>query len=263
VSITDLKAGQFRAIVHKPIKTGRLLPSGRRIYVVGDIHGQLDLLQALSAEIERLEAVLDAAHTHEVFLGDYIDRGPASAGVIDWLAARTCSNRMRICLRGNHEWLMQAFIASPDAFEAWRSVGGGATLASYGISRHLQAERSALARMWREFLLKVPQEHVNFLSKLWQFYQAGDYFFVHAGLRPGLRLEAQTERDMLWIRSEFLDSNHDFGVTVVHGHSPARDVVFRPNRIGLDTGAYATGLLSCVMLERDEATVIQVRPAGL
>jgi serine/threonine protein phosphatase 1 len=258
-----LPSGLYSVSMRPAIKTGRSLPVGRRIYAIGDIHGQLDLLHALFYVIERLEAIQEAAHTHEVFLGDYVDRGPSSAGVIEWLATTATPARSRVCLRGNHEWLMQAFKASPDAFEAWRSVGGTETLMSYGVARGVPNDRAAVTRLWREFLLKLPPAHDEFLDSLWPFYQAGDYFFVHAGLRPGVALEAQSERDMLWIRTEFLSSDHDFGLMVVHGHSPAADVVVTANRIGLDTGAYATRVLSCVMLERDEATVIQVRPAGL
>lgn len=252
----------FTVTVEPAIRTGYVVPTGQRLYVVGDLHGQLDLLERLLSAIERLEATLPPAKVSEIFLGDYIDRGPASAGVIDRLANRRSARRERICLRGNHEWLMEAYLDHPDAFESWRAVGGADTLASYGIERRLQIDRSSRSRVWREFQLGLPVSHREFLSGLKLFHRVGGYFFVHAGLRPGLRLEQQSERDMLWIRSVFLDSDADFGVMVVHGHSPALDVTFRPNRIGLDTGAYATRILSCVMLEADEATIIQVRPVA-
>ncbi|PTM41722.1 serine/threonine protein phosphatase 1 [Bosea sp. 124] len=239
-----------------------MLPVGQRIYVVGDIHGRLNLLHAMHTAIDQIELSLADADSHELFLGDYVDRGPASAGVIEWLSAPS-PQRGRICLRGNHEWLMQAYLRAPDGFEAWRAVGGGDTLVSYGIDRRIWADRSSRTRTWREFQLAFPQRHQAFLAGLLSFHQIGDYLFVHAGLRPGLPLGQQSELDMLWIRSDFLDSDAEFGMMVVHGHSPARDVEFRHNRIGVDTGAYATSVLSCVMLERDQAMVIQVRPEGV
>lgn len=238
-----------------------MLPAGMRVYVVGDIHGHLNLLHAMHAAIDQVEASLPGADIHEVFLGDYVDRGPASAGVIEWLSAPS-PKRNRICLRGNHEWMLQAYLAEPDGFDAWRSMGGGDTFASYGVERRIQADRLSRARMWREFQLALPQHHRAFLTELRSSHRIGDYLFVHAGVRPGVAIEKQSERDMLWIRSEFLDSDAEFGAMVVHGHSPARNVEFRRNRIGVDTGAYATRVLSCVMLEGGEATVIQVRPDG-
>jgi serine/threonine protein phosphatase 1 len=252
---------RFAVAAEPAVRTGWRVPAGQRLYVVGDLHGQLDLLERLLGAIERLEETLPPARISEIFLGDYVDRGPASAGVIDHLANRRSADRERICLRGNHEWLMQAYLDRPDAFEPWRAVGGADTLTSYGVGRRLQVDNSSRIRAWREFQLGLPASHRDFLAGLKPFHRVGGYFFVHAGLRPGLDLEQQSERDMLWIRSDFLDSDADFGVMVVHGHSPTRDVTFRSNRIGLDTGAYATRILSCVMLEADEATVIQVRPA--
>lgn len=262
-AVSDINLGQSRCVVNvePSVRTGRTVPAGERVYAIGDLHGQFDLLEAMSAVILHLETILPAKRSRQVFLGDYVDRGPDTASVIEWLV-NAPSAIERVCLCGNHEALMLGYLESPEALDAWRSVGGGDTLASYGISRRLQGDRASRTRMWREFKLTFPAQHRQFLSELHTVYQVGEYIFAHAGLRPGVPLGQQSVRDLLWIRSEFLDSEAEFEGMVVHGHSPARDVVFRRNRIGVDTGAYVTRVLSCVMLEADEATVIQVRPRG-
>jgi serine/threonine protein phosphatase 1 len=244
--------------IRKPFRTGRTLPAGRRVYAVGDLHGQLDLLGALLAEIDRLEGVLPPAETEEVFIGDYVDRGPASAGVLACLAGP--SPRRRICLKGNHEVMMQSFLSLPDNFQDWRQVGGLNTLASYGVARPGPNEQDGVNRVWRTFQQAVPEAHRIFIEHLWHFYRLGDYLFVHAGIRPGVAMDAQEPRDLFWIRGEFLESPIEHGFLVVHGHSPALDVDIHPNRIGIDTGAYATRRLSCLMLQDDNAWVIQVHP---
>jgi serine/threonine protein phosphatase 1 len=239
----------------------RRVPDGYRIYAVGDVHGQSDLLEAMLNAIDRSEATLPPAITIEIFMGDYVDRGPASAGVIERLAQPAAGNRQRVCLRGNHEQMMSLFLEDPTVLNGWRTMGGLDTLASYGIARQLIADPASGPRLRREFFLKVPEHHRKFLRELWLYFQFGDYVFVHAGLRPGIMFEQQSERDMLWIRDDFLKSDADFGFTVVHGHSPAPQVDVRPNRICVDTGAYATRRLSCAVLEGETVCVLQVGPA--
>jgi serine/threonine protein phosphatase 1 len=236
------------------------MPEGQRIYAIGDVHGQIDLLEALLEKIASLEAKLPPARTTELFLGDYVDRGSASMQVIGRLAEPLECGRQRICLRGNHEAAMQAFLDDPNMFDPWRAIGGLDTLASYGLPRRLPRERSGLMQMWRAFSLAVPAAHKAFLSRLPLMHEAGSYLFVHAGVRPGRPLAEQSEHDLMWIRSEFLESEASFGPIVVHGHTPGTQVVFRRNRIGVDTGAYATRRLSCVVLQDDKAFVLQARP---
>jgi serine/threonine protein phosphatase 1 len=247
-------------VVRTSVPTGRLLPPGRRIYAIGDIHGQADLLATLMEGIDQLEATLPPAFVQEVYLGDYVDRGPASAAIIERLAAAAPPPRRRVCLCGNHEWLMRSFLRDPRTFESWRSVGGFDTLTSYGVARRLIPDDKSLHELWREFNSALPPDHRQFLHHLWPFFRIGDYFFVHAGLRPRVPLEQQTERDMMWIRSEFLAASEEIGITVVHGHTPAANVEITPHRIGVDTGAYATRTLSCVMLQHGTATVLQAAP---
>ncbi len=210
--------------------------------------------------IDRAEATLHAAQTTEILLGDYVDRGPQSSEVIELLRTTTNPERQRICLLGNHEQMLLRFMGQSSTWDRWRSMGAISTLASYGVSRELLKTSVGPDLLHNEFHKIVPTEHLAFLMQMPVHHRIGDYFFVHAGLRPRVPLERQTQQDMLWIRSEFVRSEHDFGLTVVHGHTPSPDAEVLPNRIGVDTGAYATGHLSCVMLENETATVFQVGP---
>jgi serine/threonine protein phosphatase 1 len=155
---------------------------------------------------------------------------------------------------------MRAFLRHPAAYDDWRSIGGRDTLASYGLPRRLLQEREGILRTWREFNLVIPAHHRAFIEDLPVLHRAGDYVFVHAGIRPGKPVEEQVVQDLLWIRTEFLSCEDDYGFVVVHGHTPSRQVEFRTNRIGVDTGAYATRILSCILLQDDRAVVIQARP---
>jgi len=225
-------------------------PAGVRLYAIGDIHGRLDLLRDLMQRIEA-DARQHAGPIQVVFLGDYVDRGPHSAEVIDWLVNNCPRDVFRSFLRGNHEELLLQLWEnelSDDSLSAWLSYGGRETLSSYGIgaaivySDDLMAIRSAA-------VANVPTAHHQFLRELKNAARFGDFFFAHAGIRPGIPLEAQSANDLLWIREPFLSSREDHGAVVVHGHSIAREVQERGNRIGIDTGAYATGRLTalCVL----------------
>ncbi|MCB4770224.1 serine/threonine protein phosphatase [Ancylobacter sp. Lp-2] len=226
------------------------IPDGLRVYAFGDIHGRLDLLERLLETVER------DAQGHEgvrlVFLGDYVDRGPDSRAVIERVL-RLQQERGAICLTGNHEAMMRAALDGSGPLDRWLGNGGVAALASYGVAAE-DVGGKALRRAARE---AIPPEHAAFLAGLGFSAEFGDYFFCHAGVRPGVALERQTAHDLIWIRRVFLDSTADFGKRVVHGHTPVEEVDIRANRINVDTGAWKTGRLSCVVLEGAEVRVLQ------
>jgi serine/threonine protein phosphatase 1 len=226
------------------------IPPGLRVYAVGDVHGRADLLTQLFSGID---ADLDANPTPRavhVFLGDYIDRGPDSREVLDLLIARSERHEM-IFLKGNHEVLIEQFLRRPDTLATWRQVGGIQTLLSYGVKPSFSpdpAEQAALARWLADVL---PPAHIRFFRSLQASFSCGDFFFVHAGVRPGVPLSQQTDEDMFWIREKFLRCRDKFAKIIVHGHTPVAEVEFHSNRINVDTGAFATGRLSCLRIEGD------------
>jgi serine/threonine protein phosphatase 1 len=226
-----------------------------RIYAIGDIHGRLDLLERAIAAIRRdVEDHGPAALI--VTLGDYIDRGPQSRGVLDRLIENPFPASY-VALKGNHETLLDIFLAEPTSGPFWLQQGGLQTLQSYGI--RLKGLMAANFREARDQLqAALPAAHVNFLHSLKTSLSHGKYFFCHAGVRPGVPLEGQSEDDLLWIRDEFLSSSADFGKIIVHGHTPVPEPEVRPNRIGIDTGAFATGRLTCVALSGDAPRFLQV-----
>jgi diadenosine tetraphosphatase ApaH/serine/threonine PP2A family protein phosphatase len=217
----------------------------KHIYAIGDIHGRLDLLERAITAIRRdVEQYGPAALT--VTLGDYIDRGPQSRGVLDRLIENPFPTSY-VALKGNHEALLEDFLADPATGPHWRQQGGVETLQSYGI--HLRGLMPAdFAEARNQLRAALPASHLNFLRSLKTSLSRGKYFFCHAGVRPGVPLERQSEDDLLWIRDEFLNRHTDFGKIVVHGHTPVPEPEVLPNRIGIDTGAFATGRLTCVVL---------------
>ncbi len=228
------------------------VPQGIRLYAIGDVHGRADLLAQLLAEIDADLRAHPAAREMQIFLGDYVDRGPDSRGVLDLLVARS-ERHETIFLKGNHEVLFEEFLRNPESFATWRDVGGIDTLLSYGIrpsSNPDAAEQTVLAQRLADVL---PPAHRQFLESLKRSFTCGDFFFVHAGVRPGVPLSQQTDDDLFWIRDEFLLSDEKFGKIIVHGHNPVMDVEFHSNRINIDTGAFVTGRLSCLRIESDEA----------
>jgi len=233
-------------------RTARLgeLPAGVAVYAVGDIHGRADLLQQVFARIDQDHGRHPGIQEIEVFIGDYVDRGPDSAAVINQLVERsTC--RETVFLRGNHEALMLAFLQNPAALPEWQHVGGMATLMSYGLQGVLNADREQQVELCAAFNRVLPPSHRNFLQDLRTSYVCGDYFFVHAGVRPGLPLSQQEEQDLLWIRTDFLEYAGPFGKIVVHGHTPVSEPQIHGNRINIDTGAFATGKLTCFAFQDD------------
>jgi serine/threonine protein phosphatase 1 len=220
-------------------------PANVRIYAVGDIHGRADLLADVIARIDDDLARRPIQHAIEVYLGDYIDRGPDSKTVIDLLSIRLVKNRA-VCLRGNHEAMMEDFLRDPLELQSWLQLGGMHTLASYGVNLHQgESEIKKHRRFWQAF----PRAHELFLQCLRYSFSCGDFLFVHAGIRPVVSIEQQDIRDMLWIRQEFLNSPRDHGKFVVHGHTPVPHPDIRSNRMNIDTGAWRTGTLTCAVIE--------------
>jgi serine/threonine protein phosphatase 1 len=224
------------------------LPGGLRIYAVGDIHGRADLLKTLFGRIDADLAAHPAAQSQQVFLGDYVDRGPDSAAVLDMLIERAQAHEV-ICLKGNHEILLAEFLEDPSVLTAWAQYGALPTLASYGLSPAFHATPKEQRELSASLRKAMPENHALFLSRLKPSFTAGDYFFVHAGVRPGIPLGRQQEDDLFWIRDDFLICEEPFEKIIVHGHTPVREPEVRPNRINIDTGAYATGRLTCLRLE--------------
>ena len=221
-------------------------PEGMRIYAIGDIHGCSKELDQLTTSIVRDSA--DAPDSRAiVYLGDYIDRGPDSKGVLDRLL-NPPSGFAAYHVRGNHDQVMLDFLADPAVYREWGEFGGRETLASYGVAPP-RGDDGAYARARDRLLLALPPRHLDFLNRLPLSVTLGDYLFVHAGIRPGIALGNQSLEDLMWIRNDFLDSTEDFGTVVVHGHTPGENPVRRANRIGVDTGCYASGRLTAAVLE--------------
>ena len=231
------------------------VPDGVRVYAIGDIHGRADLLDGVLDHIDSDLAEAPVSNSLEIFLGDYVDRGPDSRGVLDRLVARNLTHRM-VFLKGNHETFLSQFVSKPAILGDWQRLGGLETLMSYGLTPSINADTVTQAKLATALDQAMPPSHRRFLDDLKSSFTFGDFYFVHAGVRPGISLEKQREEDLLWIRHEFLLCEEDFGKIVVHGHTPVQQVDIRPNRINIDTGAYATGSLTCLVLEEDTIRVI-------
>lgn len=228
-------------------------PEGKRIYAIGDIHGRADLLSAMLDAIT--EDCGDISKAQLIFLGDYVDRGEDSRGVIDQLIKLSQSKTDTVFLKGNHEASMLDFLKDPEDLPHWLNWGGLETAESYGVDTALPNELLA-----NELRKNMPAEHLKFLKSLSLNHQEGDYLFVHAGIRPGAPLEEQTEEDMLWIRSRFhnapVSDRPDF--VVVHGHTPEEKPQDAGWRINVDTGACYGGPLTAVVLEGKERWFLSV-----
>lgn len=232
--------------------------AGTRLYAIGDIHGRLDLLRQLYRMIEAEMAAAPALDHRVILLGDYIDRGPESAGVLDWLLEQRDAAAPVIALAGNHEDSMRRFLDDLSVGPGWLYYGGRETLESYGIAVG-RDERSpeTLRRLQAQLRERLPPRHLDLLNGLASAHVDGDYMFVHAGVRPRIPLDAQSRDDLLWIRDEFLTSGHDHGKVVVHGHTISQAPELRRNRIGIDTGAFATDVLTSVVLEGSSHRFLQ------
>lgn len=236
-------------------------PSGRRLYAIGDIHGRLDLLDQLLAQIKRDIAVHASCRPLFVFVGDYIDRGPRSRETIDRLIEHG-KDAECVFLKGNHEQVAIRCLRDPSLFERWMRLGGLETLISYGLALSPGVPTRQIVELQACFHAALPREHLDFFRQLKTSFTSGDFFFVHAGVKPRVALTNQVENDLLWIREEFLGADDDFGKIIVHGHTPSRDVDIRPNRINIDTGAFATGRLSCLVIDDATFSLIDTSDAG-
>jgi serine/threonine protein phosphatase 1 len=231
------------------------LPKGIRIYAIGDIHGCADILKKVFGAIDHHLARAEPVRALHVFLGDYIDRGPDSRQTIDLLIERGRRHES-IFLKGNHEAFLLEVLEDASRLEAWREYGGFQTLMSYGLAPSMKPDPDERQQLVRALLHGMPSQHLLFFRNLRPCFSCGDFFFAHAGVRPGVPLPRQREEDLLWIRDEFLQSEEDFGKFIVHGHTPVPAPEFRPNRINIDTGAYATGVLTLLTIQGEQMFAI-------
>jgi serine/threonine protein phosphatase 1 len=236
-------------------------PKGYRAYAVGDVHGRLDLLDNILAQIEQDMADFDLRHIVLVFLGDLIDRGPASRQVVERLRVYRPKDVRTVFLAGNHEEVLLRLLAGERGIlENWLNFGGAECMSSYGVDP--QTLRKCSERQALETIKSaIPEPHQQFIAGFHDTLRFGDYLFVHAGIRPNVDLSLQTQSDLRWIRQPFLDDDSDHGFVVVHGHTISDEFVSRPNRIGVDTGAYRTGVLTAVVLQDEERRFLSTTAA--
>lgn len=250
---------KLKSAISPPARPAARVPDGTRVYAIGDIHGRADLLDHLHDKIQADAKGSDASRHVVVYLGDYVDRGLDSKGVIDRLIGDPLPGFEKVFIKGNHEDAFLKFFVEPEFGRDWKYYGGLETLMSYGVKAlPMKDEPEAFVAARDELATKFSSQHLDFLGGLKLSHEEGDYFFAHAGVRPGRPLDRQTGDDLMWIRDEFLASDADFGKVVVHGHTPEEVPIDRSNRIGIDTGAYITGVLTCVVLEATERRFIQV-----
>lgn len=236
------------------------VPAGYRVYAIGDIHGRLDLLDDT---LSRVEADIDSRKPAEniiIFLGDLIDRGPSSAQVIERVRTYRRPGVRTVFLIGNHEEVLLRLLRGESRFlRDWLRFGGAECAKSYGIDA-TALKRMEPARAVATLQQKIPQDHQAFLQSFADTFRIGSYLFVHAGIRPGVPLADQSQADLRWIREPFLENADNHGFIVVHGHTIAEQVDVRDNRIGLDTGAYRSGVLTAMGLEGHERWFVQTEP---
>lgn len=228
------------------------LPDGVRVYAIGDIHGRIDLLERLYAMMEADRTERPIGHCVEVFLGDYIDRGPSSREVLDWMVKGHSFCNKRITLRGNHELYLQDFLDDPGVISSWGQYGGLETLHSYGLKFRMPMGEDQWADIQKGLLEAMPPGHRVFLESCILSAGAGKYFFAHAGVNPHIPLDDQVADDLLWIREPFLSHDSALPKMIVHGHTPTEKPEIEVHRIGIDTGAYITGRLTCAVLEGND-----------
>jgi serine/threonine protein phosphatase 1 len=236
-------------------------PRGYRAYAIGDIHGRLDLLNRLLVAVEEDVSRRPPRKSILIFLGDLIDRGPDSMGVVERLRTYRHDRLKPHFLVGNHEEVLLRILAGERGILAsWLKFGGAQCLESYGVDPATVAkatERSGLAMVKQA----IPASHASFIGEFADTVRLGDYLFVHAGVRPGVDLSLQSQSDLRWIRSPFLENDADHGFVVVHGHSIAHQVEYRANRIGIDTGAYRSGILTALALDGEDRWTLDTSPA--
>jgi serine/threonine protein phosphatase 1 len=237
-------------------------PERQRAYAIGDVHGRLDLLDDLLDRIEVDDRSRAPAKVTIVFLGDLVDRGPQSAQVVERLRRYRPAFAKTLFLMGNHEEVLLRIVGGETGIVGdWLKFGGAECVRSYGIDpADLQFRSpSDVPRVLRQ---AIPKEHLKFLASFVDTASFGNYLFVHAGIRPGVSLPHQLPQDLRWIRQPFLEDETEHGRIVVHGHTITESVDVRANRIGLDTGAYRTGVLTALGLEADERWFLQTGSAS-
>jgi serine/threonine protein phosphatase 1 len=242
-----------------PVPIERRVPDGIRVYCLGDIHGRDDLLEETAGRVKTDMESRSFDDVVTVFLGDYVDRGLGSMPVVERLSRGGWPTPI-VALAGNHEDLLLAFLEDATVLEAWRSLGGLETLHSYGVNVRSAMAGRDFGTIQQAFVARLPEGHRCFLQNLKVSTTIGDYFFCHAGVRPGVPLDRQDREDLLTIRGPFLSSGAEHGKIVVHGHTPSVTPEVRSNRIGIDTAAYATNRLTCLVLEQCEQRFLQVGP---
>lgn len=233
-------------------------PQGLRLYAVADVHGRLDLLAGMHRAIAEDIARERPADWRIIHLGDYVDRGPHSRSVLDFLIDAGARDSRHIFLSGNHEEGMLDFLKMPDPYSLFARYGGVATALSYGVD----IERGPIGKAAAALAAAIPSGHMAFLQSLSYFATFGDFFFCHAGIRPGVPLELQSQRDLVWIREEFLNHAGLHPKVIVHGHTPGWEVEVLPNRVNLDTRAYASGRLSALVIDGAIKRILEVREDG-
>jgi len=232
-------------------------PEGMRIYAIGDVHGRRDLLEIMHARIDGELARDRPADWRIIHLGDYVDRGPDSAGVVEMVSKRVREDSRVLALAGNHETKFLSFLASPEQWRQFADFGGEETAQSYGVdidftnAKGIREGHAALVRA-------VPESHLNFLVNLGYSASFGDFFFCHAGIKPGLPLEQQDSHDLTWIRGEFLNYPALHPKVIVHGHTPHDAPEVMANRVNLDTLAYWSGILTALAIDGAEKRIFNV-----
>lgn len=232
-------------------------PAGWALYAIGDIHGRDDLLARLLDQLAADMAKREG-RSQLIFLGDYIDRGLDSRAVIDRLLGRLPGDVPPVFLCGNHDHALLQFLDDPGRMRGWFNQGAQQTLLSYGVMVPDGASDDTLAESARALAAALPMDHRRFFDQLGYSHSAGDFFFCHAGVRPGVPLDLQSPHDLMWIRGEFLGRKRPFSKIIVHGHTPSPEPVLGPIRIGIDTGAYMTGTLTAVRLDDQGAEILSV-----
>ena len=239
------------------------LAADERIYAIGDIHGRSDLLDAMWDRIRTDLREHPVARAQIVYLGDYVDRGRDSSGVIERLASPPRDLPPATAIMGNHDLVFRDLLAGQDVADLWRDFGGFETMRSYNVDPQPRAGRRWVDIVREQLLANMPRHHLEWLDGLALFLDRPPYFFCHAGVQPGVPLDRQDAGALMWIREEFLRSDADFGRIVVHGHTPVREPEIRRNRVNVDTGAFKTGILSCAVLEPGAIRILQARADGV
>lgn len=238
----------------------RRVPADLVVYAIGDIHGRLDLLGGIHEHIAEDARRHPSRRKLLIYLGDYVSRGADSRAVVDCVREWQQDGFERVWLKGNHEDLMLRFLGGEiEAGRHWFDYDGLDTLADYGVAidDRLARDEASVLELRKRFAAALPPAHLDFFRSLDIRHHVGDYCFVHGGVRPGVPLDRQRDQDCMWIRRTFLDSDLEHGAMIVHGHSISAQPEIRHNRIGIDTGAYRSGILTCLVLDGESRSFLQ------